>query len=380
MTVSRYTLKDGNTRWLARVNVKDKQAKREGFKTREAAEEWQGETRKKLLAASRSGTLHLDVTIGELAEKWVEFKTPRIKPSTLVDYKKQLNKRILPAIGNRKIRDVTPLEMQALLDSLPSARLTNKTRVVLSSMFKTAHGWGLVSSDPTRPLRGVRETKQERRFLTHGEAARLLSHLEGQYHLLVFLALATGMRVGEISALRYGDVHKGYISVKRTYARGQFGEPKTKGSSRKVIICPEIYQAVKIHQQAQDNQSPDELIFTRGGKPLENWNIRDKLATASGRASLEPVRPHDLRHTYASWCLAGGISPKLVQQQLGHSTIAITMDLYQHIMEPMKDQYQTWLQHEIGRFSDGVIQDGEDRKAHDVTNNVVKLAGRNPSK
>lgn len=382
MTIRRYTLKDGSTRWRARVNVLDKQAKKEGFRTREEAEDWYAEKRKEMLASRDAGTLYEPgMTVKALSKRWLEFKQARLKASTITDYKKQLDQRILPAFGDRKIGTITPLELQSFLDSLPSARLANKTRVVLGSMFRQANAWGITDRTPTRPLQGRREKRGRVRFLTHEEAHKLLGELDGQYRLMAFIALSSGLRVGEMLALTYQDVQPGYIDVQRSWGRGVLDTPKTGRSRRRVAVPRVVFEEVERYRAGQEGP-PDEdsLIFHRGGRPLENWNFRDRLKPAAKKAGVGHVRPHDLRHTYAAWCLSGGVNPKFVQDQLGHSTISVTMDLYGHLLDNVEDNFRIFFEGQIGRFSDGVIQDKEDKKAHDVADNVVKLAGRYPPK
>jgi integrase len=137
-----------------------------------------------------------------LTERWLEDKGLRVKPTTLEDYRRQLDKHILPVLGDRKARSVTTYELQKLLDGLLSPRITNKCRVVLGAMFKVGVGWGIVEMDPTRPLTGLKESRRDPRFLTHEEARSLLNQLAGQYQLIAFVGLTAGMRIGEILAPR----------------------------------------------------------------------------------------------------------------------------------------------------------------------------------
>lgn len=353
MTVRRYTLKDGSTRWRARVNVLDKQAKREGFRTREEAEDWYAEKRKELLASRDAGNLYgPDVTLGELAEKWLEHKRPRHPPSTIDDYELQLNKRILPAFRDEKIRRITTRELQQFLDGLDSPAKVRKSRAVLSSMFKLAIAWSLINSDPTHALVGVSERRKEMRFLTYEEAQLLMSSMEGQWRMITYLGLFTGMRIGEILALQYRDIRDGNIRVNKSVRKGSLGPPKG-GKARWVVIPDEVTAEVRSWRAAAGNPPSWAKIFSKpDGRYLRAWDYGKRLGRVADRIGIGHVRPHDLRHTYAAWCLSAGVNPQFVQRQLGHGSMKTTMDNYGHLMPSVKTAFREWLSGEIGRFSD----------------------------
>jgi len=348
-------------KWGANVNYRDAQRKKRGFRTRQEAEAWAINTLEELKRLyEHSIPVGTEITVADLAIRWREYKSKRVRVSTLEDYDKYL-RRIISSFGTRKIRSISTLELQRFIDRQPSPRQANKTRVVLSGMFRAAVTWGLAYRDPTRGLTGVREPQRHIRVLTPQEADKLLRNLEGQYRIFVNLALSTGMRCGELCALRWGDVMEGGIEVRASRTRGREGEPKG-GRVRRVVIPNSLYRLLCEYRMSCGNPPDTDYLFILHGKPLENWNVRDALATACKRAGIERVRPHDLRHTYAAWCLTGGVNPKFVQQQLGHSTISVTMDIYGHLLPSAEEEYRIWAEQKIGNISETVNRLGKLRK------------------
>src|SRR5918998_4656632 len=171
---------------------------------------------------------------------------------------------------------------------------------------------------------------------------------------LLVLAVHTGMRQGELLALKWTDVdlEAGKVSVRRTLTResGHYtlGEPKTKRSRRTVKLTGAATEALRAHlgQQMEDMDRLGDLYRDQGlvftsdtGAPLNPSNVRNRnLRRLTGKAGLPVIRFHDLRHTCATLLLSKNVHPKIVQEMLGHATVAITLDTYSHVLPCMGDQ------------------------------------------
>ena len=195
---------------------------------------------------------------------------------------------------------------------------------------------------------------KEIRALFADETRRMLETAVGDpLEALYVLAVHTGMRQGELLALRWQDVdmEDAVVSVRRTLTRSGgrvvFGGPKTKKSRRSIRLTPQAVEALGSHLERQlrdmeilgDHYQDQGLVFTTDtGAPINPSNLRQRSFTPLlKRAALPHMRFHDLRHTCATLLLSRGVHPKFVQELLGHATIAITLDTYSHVMPSMGD-------------------------------------------
>lgn len=174
--------------------------------------------------------------------------------------------------------------------------------------------------------------------------------------LLVVLALATGMRQGELLALHWDDVDldRRALSVRWNlryrHRAFTFKEPKTKRSRRRIALAPQTVDALRAHRKRQlaerlqagevwSGEQWDDLVFaTALGGPLSfNGEMRSTFHRILRRGALPSVRFHDLRHICATLALASNVNPKVVSEMLGHSTVAITLDIYSHVLPDMQE-------------------------------------------
>lgn len=178
------------------------------------------------------------------------------------------------------------------------------------------------------------------RFLTHEELALLAEKTDERYRALVLVAGYTGLRSGELMALRrhHVDVLRRTISVTEQvqHIGGQFvvSAPKSAAGRRSVSMPRLVAEALDAHFRALEDQSVDALVFPapEGGYLVaQNFRKRAWLPAVKA-AGLEPLRLHDLRHTCASLAIAAGADVKVLQRMLGHASAALTLDRYGHLM------------------------------------------------
>jgi integrase len=192
------------------------------------------------------------------------------------------------------------------------------------------------------------------RPLSPTQARTLLDAVEGnRLEALYVLAVTTGMRQGELLGLGWEDVdpEAGTVRVRRTLTLAKGGprltEPKTKGSRRSIRLTASAVEALVRHRVRQDSEGAAaggkwndwDLVFcTRRGTPIRRDNLHDKhWKPLLKRSGLPDTRFHDLRHTCATILLTKGVHPKIISEMLGHSSIAITLDTYSHVIPGMQE-------------------------------------------
>lgn len=302
------------------------------------------------------------VLFEELAEKWLNNykQSANPKPGTIWAYDSRLRLHILPLLGQKVVSQITAYDIegvkQALRDKL-SARHTNFVLVTIGTILK--YGWtlGFCKSNPAQLVKKLTLGKGVGTTISPEEAVELLKHSEEPFRTIFFTMLCTGMRVGEVTALKWKDLDykNNLIIIQRNVFRGPigkygmgdktwiFGTPKSKESDRKVFMIPALKTALLRHsEQSQSNEFG--LVFsTKTGNPYDRSMLRAKLNAATEAASLKHIRLHDCRHSNASWLLASGVNLAYVSKHLGHSSVVITGDTYHHVMPKEHERGMTFM-------------------------------------
>ena len=184
------------------------------------------------------------------------------------------------------------------------------------------------------------------------EVAELLKLAEGNYYYpVIYTAVSTGLRRNELLGLRWRDIDLDLLSISvsqtlfKAKGRVEFKEPKTQHSRRRVAMTPKLalflreYKAEResIHWQLGVPLTLDDLVFVNEkGVAVNPSTVTHVFGRLARRAGVG-VRFHDLRHSYASLMLASGVHPKIVSEALGHSTVAITLDIYSHVTPGLQE-------------------------------------------
>src|SRR5260370_35906447 len=198
-----------------------------------------------------------------------------------------------------------------------------------------AVNWEYLSNSPVRGVKMPERTlKRPHKFLSAEEVQRLIASSKEPTRTIIILATMTGLRIGEILALRWGriDLLRGTLLVAETCYKGHFGTPKTRASRREVPLAPAVVRELKNLYSRSAEHSPDALVFSKNqGLPLAADNLRKKtLRTACKRAGLQRIDWHTLRHTHGTLLHSQGTPLKVAQAQLGHSHMTTTLDIYTH--------------------------------------------------
>jgi integrase len=317
-----------------------------------------------------------NLTAGEDLDGWLKGSVRgSVRQSTYDRDANLIYNHLKPALGRIKLKKLSAAHVQHFyrdrLDSGLSASTVHKMHAILHKALARAVAWHMVPRNVTEAVEPPRPAPKEMRPLSPAEARRLLDTVRGErFEALYVLAITTGMRQGELLALKWQDVdlQNGILSVGRTLTRvgGRIalGEPKTKKSRRSIRLTPRALGVLKTHLKRQlreievlgDRYQDRGLLFaTDTGGPINPSNLRKRsLAPLLKKAELPHIRFHDLRHTCATLLLNQGTHPKFVQELLGHATIAITLDTYSHVMPSMGDQTARAMQDALLPMEDAI--------------------------
>ena len=272
-------------------------------------------------------------------EHWEAGALLALKPSSARIYQYNLNKYVIPAVGSLRLCDVNRASIQQLLLSTKRKGYSSSTlhsiRITLSKVLQIAVECGYLERNPAHGIQiGDREAKKQRLFLEPPQIQRLLSALSGPCCTIVVTAVLTGMRIGEILALRWNrlDFLRGNIEVSETYSDGMFGTPKTRSSRRVIPMSSALREVIESHRAHCERTTPQDLVFcTTKGTPLSPKNLYNRvLAPACDSLRLPRVSWHSFRHGNATLLGEVGESVKTAQSILGHSDVETTLNTYMH--------------------------------------------------
>jgi integrase len=312
--------------------------------------------------ADRNGGLIFDVgnlTVGEYLDSWLSDSVRgTVRPSTFERHEGIIRLHIKPSLGRVGLKKLTPAHVRGLhrekLDAGLAPATVRKIHSTLHKALSQAVSDGIVPRNAA-DVKAPRPTPEEMQPLSEAEARAFLDTARGdRFEPLYMLAISTGLRRGELLGLRWKDVdlERGTLRVGRALVREAgrhvLGETKTRRGRRQINLTPRAVSTLKAHCKKQLEEKikltglhrDHGLIFaTRVGTPINPENLVNRsFKPLLERASLPEIRFHDLRHTCATLLLGRGVHPKLVQELLGHATIAMTLDTYSHYMPSMGDQ------------------------------------------
>lgn len=336
---------NGRPRYYASIIHEGREVHLGGYRTRELAKR----ALRKAEDEIGAGTFGRQeaVTFSELASTWLESVKHDVKPSAYSDYEIQVRVHLVPYFGERAIGEITPADVDKYRtakasEKRPSGepyspRRVNKSLVTLGAIFKFAVANEYITASPTRATKKVKEVHREMDYLEPEEIARLLDACDDFLYPIVLTAVCTGLRQGELFALRWSDIDldRSRISVSRSY-HPSHGETSTKSarSRRKVIITPILRDELIAHR-ARTAGKPGDLVFrNRADGRVDYHNVtRRHFAAALERANLRHIRFHDLRHTFAALLIHNGVNIKVIQELMGHADIGTTLNTYGHLLD-----------------------------------------------
>jgi integrase len=325
------------------------------------------------------------VTLAEFLNRWLKYIKPNVSPRTHERYEQIATKNIGPLLGAKVLSKLQPIEIsEAYAKALENGRRDGKGGLsprtvhhmhrVLYSALNQAERWKLINRNPAALLEKRDRPKIERKPVTTIDTPTTATVFdtarERRLFIPLVLAALCGLRRGEITALRWRsvDLDAGQLAVVASTEQtdaGAIREKEAKSGKTRTVALP----LMAIEELRRWRVAQAEELLKLGARADDNWHV----VTQAYGSPLQPrslthvmsaflkewnVTLHGLRHSHASYMLASNIHPKVVQERLGHSSIAITMDIYSHLMPNM--------QGEAAAAVDGALRAAINKRADDV--------------
>jgi len=301
------------------------------------------------------------LTVGEYLEQWLrDYVVTNTAPTTADGYSDIVRAHLIPELGRLPLSTLQPSNIQAYYARMLvagrqngkgglSAQTVKHHHRVLHEALKYAVKHGILirniaeAVDPPRPDSKEMVTLEPENVHIFLDAAH-----DTPYYVLFYTALYTGLRRSELLGLRWRDIDLDLatLSVVQTLhhvpKKGYvFREPKTKHSRRLVDLSPSLALLLREHRANQELEKKllghmlmtDDLVFCYpDGTPLPPNSVTKAFHKLAKSLGISRMRLHDLRHTHATIMLSQGVHPKVVSERLGHSSVAITLDTYSHVL------------------------------------------------
>jgi len=301
-------------------------------------------------------------TVKQYLEHWLENEHRlEIGIVSLTRYRSVLRAQLIPAFGDLQLDQLTREKVQAFyvekLDSGLAPNTIHSIHATLSAALNSAVENGILAKNVCLKVVLPRKLRKKPHVLNKEQATRLVAAARGKrLWFLILMAMTTGARVGELLSLHWEDidVNNLRIHIHRTVSRipglGQVerSQPKTKSGSRRVVLTQAVVDGIseqkeyieQIRQHAGIRWHNDlDLVFpNRDGSYLNSETVRSELRMILTEAGLDSRKFHELRHSAATLLFAAGVNPKVVQEMLGHSNIAMTLGLYGDVLPDMQQE------------------------------------------
>lgn len=327
------------------------------------------------------------MTIKEFMVVWQQDTGTDLKDSTKQKRQDIIDHYVLPHLGLRHIQKLTPLDVQQWQTTLLQQRHKPSTKkrkpgdpppepgkllspatvagamTLLGTAMKHALQLGLIYRNPVEAVKRVKIPKRDLKVWEPSEVQRLIAAItDDRLYGLVYLALTTGMRRGELCGLHWTDIQRGVITVRHNCVivgnRAVISTPKTEAGRRRIPLPPDTLEALKLHRTRQalerttagDDWLESGLVFTTTlGTLYHPRNLLRDWYALLDQAQVRRIRIHDIRHTYASLAIYQGLDPKALADRLGHSRASLTLDVYGHVFEEQREKAALTLKHLITR-------------------------------
>jgi integrase len=326
--------------WYARYRTLDGKQRSKTFRRKVDAERFLTEAESSKHRGSFVDPRRGSVTVGTWADGWLAAQAD-LAPKTRERYEGIISRHIRPRWGKVPLSLVTHAEVQRWLTGLELAPASvRKVHRVLSMVLAYAVKDGRLAVNPAAGVSLPRVRHAEKRFLTHAQVHQLADAC-GEYRLVVLFLAYTGLRWGEMAALRVSRIdflrRRALIAESVTPVKGVMTFGPTKGHERREVPLPRFL--LEDLAQHVAGKKPDDLVFTgmRGAALRYPVFQRAALNQACERLGIPRLTPHELRHTAASLAIASGADIKVVQQMLGHKSAVMTLDQYGHLFPDRLD-------------------------------------------
>lgn len=317
-----------------------------------------------------SDRIKADMSFGDWIDFWYQtYCRHTLRITTRTDYENRIYNHIIPEIGKIPLNRLSQSDLQQFYakEKTDGRKLHAKTygkglsdRTIRGihancrTALQRAVQDGLIRTNPAVCCKLPPKKAREMQVLTQNEILRFLHQAKEEgYYELFLLELGTGMRRGEILALKWSDLNfkTGALHIERQVyiikAEVIISEPKTKASIRTVILPPSLLKTLVAYKKTVDS----EWMFpspTDNGRPRNPSSVRKRLQLILERAGCKKVRFHDLRHTFATMALENGMDIKTLSAMIGHVSAETTLNIYSHITDTMQQQAAVHIDRKIG--------------------------------
>lgn len=357
---------DRAPRWFAyhfvKVEGKRKQVSQGPFDRKADAGAWL----RTELQRAREGrpTLPKRMTTGELLDEWLTVVSHRLAPSTMAEYRRIVEHRLVPHLGSVRLGELRPGHIASMLDELrrsgasrrgkSSKGLSETTLLHTHAVLRTALAWAvkqrLIGANPADDIDRPRRDQGEMSIWTADALGRFLDHAsEDRLYPLLRLAAYTGMRRSELLGLKWLDVdlEAGTVAVRRTrtkigYEMVERAQTKSRSGTRVIDVDADTVEVLASWSRAQAAERElwgsawveSGFVFTsEDGEPVHADHLAQRFDRLVRTApDVSQIRFHDLRHTHASLPLAAGVPVLDVSRRIGHASAAVTLNVYAHVV------------------------------------------------
>jgi integrase len=356
--------------WAARwsLTVPDG-SRRFGRVTEATKRECEDALRAAMQEARTSRPLARDATtVAEWLDGWLAEHARQVRPQTTARYRRALDAHVRPQLGAIHLQRLGERELRRWLAALTHAGVSDESIAyahrTLGLALKQAVAFGVLADNPLARVKPPRLEPPATDAWSLAEANALLAACDVDDAIFV-VALERGLRRGELLGLRWGDVEleRGILHVRQQRVlvgrTMQDGPLKTRRSRRDLTIPDRSLAALKAWRRFQMALRlkvgmlwvDTGYVFTDPlGQPWGRNRWYDRATALIARAGVRPLPPHAFRHTFATLALAAGVNPRVVQEILGHSSVAMTLDRYSHVSEE--------LQRDAGERVDRLLREG----------------------
>ncbi len=317
---------------------------------------------------------------GEWLDQWYRtFIQPGIRPGTRENYELRIYKHIIPALGEVPLNKLTQSDLIQFYTQLKAngriqytetlgAGLSDRTvrscHAIIKQALKKAAEDRLLKYSPASSCRLPPQRSKQMQVLTPEEMQRFLiqAKYDGYYEIFL-LALATGLRRGELMALSWEDIDfdTGELTVRRSVRRTDgkllVSEPKTQAGFRTILLPPSVVRVLREYRRSVDSRwvFPSPILED---SPRDPSTLAAKMKLVLERAGCKIVRFHDLRHTFATEALEHGMDVKTLSAMIGHVSAATTLNIYAHVTDIMQEQAAQKIDKEIFGRESGPLSQG----------------------
>lgn len=272
---------------------------------------------------------------------WLEEKKLEARNSTIENYQKCINRYIIPRFGALEVEDITKKMLQEFIMDFSATHKRNTVENLtkpLSGSLKWAEENGIIQASPWKTIKLPKDFSEKELPIFSIEEIKKILEDERCPQIkkdIIFLAYRTGMRIGEILALKWEDLNfnEGFLTVRRTLSGyAEITKPKTKSSRRRIDLDQKVLKMLK---ERYEKDTQHTYVFCKIDGSIYGRQAIN-LPKICRNAGVKPRCFHALRHTHATILLSAGVHPKIVQERLGHAKITTTLDTYSHLVPGMQ--------------------------------------------